>query len=100
MFLVSWNSKCLYVQSSVICSVNSENLCDFFTGKLCILQGSTFRDVWTSKYVSIKEICSTLKCHVIMASLECVFSLKIAMTFFLVCGFFLYIAAYCTDYEC
>lgn len=32
-----------------------------------------------------------------MASLERVFSLKIV---FLVCGFFLYIAAYWTDYEC
>lgn len=81
-------------------SVNSDILWDFFTGRLCILQGSVFRRVWTSKYLSIKEICSALKCHVIMASLEHVFSLKIAVTFFLICGFFLCVAAYCSDYEC
>lgn len=72
----------------------------FFYCQLYVLQGSVFRDVWTSKYVDMKEICSTLKCHVIMASLEHAFSVKVAMTFFVVCGFFLYIAAYCTDYEC
>lgn len=81
-------------------SVNSDILWDFFTGRLCILQGSVFRRVWTSKYLSIKEICSALKCHVIMASLEHIFSLKIAVTFFLICGFFLCVAAYCSDYEC
>lgn len=92
---------CVYKAVSFVSrSVNSEILCDFFTGKLCILQGCAFRDVWTSKYASIKETCSTLKCHIVMASLERVSSLKIAMTFFLVCGFFLYIAAYCTDYKC